>query len=428
MKILLITSLLFVSSFGFALSPQPAESQKDAVVYHNATLHIGNGKVLKNATIAFENGKITQVGYFKMAWKKSDIDLKGQHVYPGFILPITNLGLNEVGAIKATKDDVETGSMNANVRAIVAYNTDSEVTPTLKFNGVLLAQITPKGGLVSGLSSVVQLDAWNWEDALISSDDAVHVNWPSSQKYAFDFSTFTVKLKENKEYAKQIEEIKTLFKDAKASLHKQNGQVNIKLDAVTPVFTGSRAVYIHASSPKSIVESINFFKSMGVKNLVLVSEQAMEPVIGFIKQSGVPVIVESAHTLPDQSDRSVDSGYTIAVKLHQAGILTGLAYNSGMMMKARNLGFAVGTLVAYGLEKNEALKLITSNTAEILGIDAAYGTLEVGKSATLFVSKGDALDMRGNTLTAAYIDGRKLELKGRQQELNQRFLKKYNLK
>lgn len=424
-NIILTLSLLLLTSMVCALPPKPAAKQSKEVVYHNAVVHVGNGEVLKNATIAFYDGKITRVGYFRMKWQPTDIDLKGKHVYPGFILPVTNLGISEIGSIKATRDSNEIGQMNPNVRSIIAYNTDSEITPTLKFNGILLAQPTPQGGLVSGLSSVVQLDAWNWEDAAVLTDDAVHVNWPSAKKASFDFSTFTMKFEKNKQYDKQLSQVKSLFQDAKLGVHRQNDKVNLKLKAVAPVFSGNRQVYIHTNNPKTIIESISYFQEMGIKNIVLVAQQGALPVIGFIKQSGVPVIVSTTHAMPKRDDSSVDAGYTTAIKLHQAGILTALGYRGAM--SGRNLAFTAGTLVNYGLEKEQALQLITSNTAKILGIDKSYGTLETGKSATLIVTQGDALDMRGNKLDAAYIDGRKLNLEGRQQVLEQRFLEKYNL-
>ncbi len=421
----LIMILTLISTISIALSPQPITEMTDAV-YHNATVHIGNGKVMEGATLVIEKGRISRIGYYKMSWQKSDIDLKGKHIYPGFILPVTNIGLNEIGAVKATIDDNEVGQMNPNVRAIVAYNTDSELPPTLKYNGVLLAQTTPQGGLVSGLSSIVQLDAWNWQDAAVVTDDAVHVNWPSIMQAKFDFATFTMKTEKNKKYSQQLNQIKSLFDDAKMSLQKSSNPMNLKLGAVIPVFSGQRKVYIHTDDAKAIIASINYFQEVGVKNIVLVTAQGSEPVIGFIKQSGVAVIVSSTHDLPQRSDSSVDSGYTMANKLHNAGVLVALAYPG--IMSSRNLAFTAGTLVSYGMEKEQALQLITGNTAKILGIDKDYGTLEAGKSATLIITDGDALDMRGNKVLEAYIDGRKINLQGRQQELNQRYLQKYGIK
>jgi imidazolonepropionase-like amidohydrolase len=419
-KILLVTFLSW-SFAALCLPPIPASEKSESMVFHNATIHLGNGKVLENATIAFSEGKITRVGHFRMAWQPTDIDLKGKHVYPGFILANSDIGLNEVGAVKATLDGRETGQMNPNLRSIVAYNTDSEKTPTLKFNGILLAQTTPQGGLVSGMSSVVQLDAWNWEDAAIKLDDGVHVNWPGKMKASFDFSTFTMKVEKNKKYESQVEKIKSLFVDAKNST-----ETNLKLDAVKPVYSGDRKVFIHSNEAKAIIESITFFKELGVNNIVLVSAQSTEPVIDFIKESNVPVIVSTTHAKPQRDDSPIDNGFTTAMKLHKAGILVSLAYPGSM--SARNLAFVAGTVASYGVDKEQAVAMITGNTAQILGIDKDYGTLEVGKSATLIITEGDALDMKGNVLDSAFIDGRKIDLHGRQQELNDRFLKKYELK
>ena len=423
MRISLI--LILISNLAIALPPTPAQPQSKAINFFNATVHIGNGKVLQGATVLTNKGKITAVGFFKIPQREGDVNLTGKHIYPGFILPSTQLGLTEVGAIKATKDDAEVGDLNPNVRSIVAYNTDSEITPTLKFNGILLAQTTPVGGLVSGLSSIVQLDAWNWQDAIVKADDALHVNWPSAMQNRFDETTFKMKIQKNKNYLQQVDSVKSLFKDAKARHIAGTTQANLKLDAVIPVLKGERKLFVHSNNPKSIISSITFFQKLEIKDIVLVTNQGAEPVIDFIKEKNIPVIITGSHNLPNRSDRSVDAGYTTAIKLDKAGILVGLGYSG--VMSSRNLPFSAGTLVSYGMDKEQALSLITANTAKILGIDGNYGTIEKGKSATFFISQGDALDMKGNNLTEAYIDGRKLNLNGRQQQLNTRFSKKYNI-
>jgi imidazolonepropionase-like amidohydrolase len=96
-----------------------------------------------------------------------------------------------------------------------------------------------------------------------------------------------------------------------------------------------------------------------------------------------------------------------------------------MLALARNLPFYAGTAAAYGLSKEEALKLITINPAEILGVGDKTGSLVEGKEATLFVSQGDALDFRTNNLSHAYIQGKKIVLDNKQEALFERFSKKY---
>ncbi|TDR22318.1 amidohydrolase family protein [Marinicella litoralis] len=417
---MITTTLMLCSLSASALTPAPNDSAPVDKVFINANIHVGNGEVLQNAQFAVADGKITRAGYYKIPYTGDEIDLKGAHIYPGFILTNTNLGLTEVDSVKATLDTAETGQINANVRSLVAYNTDSERIPTMRFNGILLAQTTPAGGLVSGNSSVVQLDAWNWEDAAVKVDDALHINWPAEWAKRFDFSTFTMQLKQDEKYAEKVDQIKALFNDAMAS----SGSNNLKLNAVKPVFKGEKKVYIHSNNPKSIIESINYFQSIGVKDLVLVTGQAAEKVIEFIKGSGVSVVLQSVHTLPQLSDDSVDTTYALPVKLVNAGILTAISYPGSM--SSRNLAFTAGNTVSYGNTPEQALSMITLNPAKILGIDQTYGSLEPGKSATFFISEGDALDMRTNVIKSAYIDGREIELNTRQQALYQRYKEKYS--
>jgi imidazolonepropionase-like amidohydrolase len=96
-------------------------------------------------------------------------------------------------------------------------------------------------------------------------------------------------------------------------------------------------------------------------------------------------------------------------------------------MGSRNLPFQAGTAAAYGLSKEDALSSITLNTAKILGIDKTVGSLEVGKDATLFISTGDALDMLGNNVEAAYIDGFPVDLDTHQKASYRKYMKKYGL-
>jgi imidazolonepropionase-like amidohydrolase len=418
MKNIITSTLILCSMAVFALTPAPADKAVEQV-FINANIHLGNGQVLENAQFGIRDGKVVRAGYYKMALDGSEIDLKGKHIYPGFILTSTNLGLTEVDSFKATLDYNETGQLNPNVRSLVAYNTDSERIPVMRFNGVLLAQTTPSGGLVSGTSSVVQLDAWNWEDAAIAADDGLHLNWPAEWAKRFDFSTFSMQLKKDDKYQEKVAAIKALFTDARST----TTDTNIKLNAVKPVFKGDKKVFIHTDNPKSIIESVSYFKSLGIHDPVLVTGQAAGEVIEFLKQHQVAVIINGTHSLPQLSDDSIDARYDLPAKLHAAGILTALTYPGSM--SSRNLAFAAGSVAAYGGSTELALQMITENPAKILGIDDRYGTLEVGKSATFFISQGDALDMRGNQIEAAYIDGREVELHTRQQELYERYKKKY---
>src|SRR5215213_9046290 len=162
-------SILLIGSLGRLCAQEtvlPAPKQTGTTVITGATVHIGNGQVLENASIEMRDGKITQVGTsITPAAGATVVDAKGKHVYPGLILPMSNLGLVEIGSVRATTDVQEIGDMNPDIHSIIAYNTDSKVINTLRANGILIANVVPQGSFVAGQSSVVQLDAWNYEDA-----------------------------------------------------------------------------------------------------------------------------------------------------------------------------------------------------------------------------------------------------------------------
>ena len=176
---------ILIMSFGFIVYSQqtPAPLQKEVFTITGATAHIGNGEIIQNSIITFENGKLVAVAdatTSKIPLRGTIIDASEKHVYPGFIAPNTTLGLVEIDAVRPSRDLDELGQFIPNIRSLIAYNAESRVVESLRPNGVLIAQTTPRGGIISGTSSIVQLDAWNWEDAAIKVDDGIHLNWPES--------------------------------------------------------------------------------------------------------------------------------------------------------------------------------------------------------------------------------------------------------
>jgi len=424
-KILILTLCVSVISFA---QQTPGDKQTTAITIEGATAHLGNGDVIENALIMFENGTLTFVGSAntKIARKGTIIDAKGKHVYPGFIAPNSTLGLVEVDAVRATNDDDEVGAMNPHIRSLIAYNTESKVVESMRPNGVLMAQITPRGGRISGTSSVVQLDAWNWEDAAIKTDDGIHLNWPSTYSRGRWWLGEPNVLKENKNYAKEIEELTNYFAQSKAYNANKTSPKDLPFEALEGLMDGSKKLFVHVDNEKGITDAINFAKAENIKHLVIVGGYEANNVVDLLKLNNIPVLVQRTHSRPNGDDHDYDLPYKLASQLVNAGILVGLE-NAGDMerMNTRNLPFLAGTTVAYGLSKAQALSLITLNTAKILGVDDKVGSLEIGKDATLFISQGDALDMRTNKLDQAFIQGRNISLETHQTELYKRYSEKY---
>ncbi len=405
----------------------PAAKQTQPIVITNAMVHVGNGQVLENATILIDNGKIVAVGSnINYTMNAKVIDAKGKQVYPGFILSNSNLGLVDVNNVRATSDADEIGNWNASVRSIVAYNAESKVINTLRPEGILLANIVPEGDLLSGSSSVVQLDAWNWQDAAYATDNGLHFYMPSllppppgGRRAQGENQPDPVK-----EGLEKVDQFKAFLKEAKAyQKTRLPNETNLKYAAIKGLFDSTKKLFIHASTVKQILVAIDIAKSVSVA-LVIVGGEDSWQIASLLKQNNVGVILNQMHSLPVSDDDAVDQPYKTPAMLQSAGVL--FAINDvDEQTRGRNLAFNAGTAVAYGLTKEQALQAITLNAAKLLGIDAKTGSLEVGKDANLFISDGDALDMRTNLLTHAFIQGREISLESHQTQLFDKYEKKY---
>ena len=429
----IIYSLLFTFLIGNSIVAQqtPADKQTSDYSIEGATAHLGNGKVIENSLLMFSNGKIVFVGSAnkKIARKGTIISAKGKHVYPGFIAANASLGLVEIDAVKASADEDEIGINNPHIRSLIAYNAESKIVESMRPNGVLMAQITPRGGTISGTSSIVQLDAWNWEDASIKTDDAIHMNWPESFTSGRWWLGEDSALKPDKKYSKNISDIKSYFMNAKTYLASKTDKKHLPYAATEGLFNGFQKLFIHVSGQREITDAITISKELGIKNIVIVHGGEADKVADLLVKNNVAVVLERPHRNPNNEDDAYDSTYTIAKTLTDKGILVSIGMEGQMeRMNTRNLPFYAGTFAAHGLDKEVALQLLTGNTAKILGIDDTVGTLEIGKDATLFISEGDALDMRTNILTDVFIQGRKISLETHQTKLWKRYSNKYKTK
>ena len=273
-KNIYILLLVFSISIHTKAQQAPASKQMKSILILNATAHLGNGEIIENSAIGFVDGKITLVAdarLIKLSEGAYDITINasGKHVYPGFIAPNSTLGLVEIDAIKSSDDESEIGNMNPHVRSIIAYNADSKVIETIKPNGILMAQITPRGGRISGTSSIVQLDAWNWKDALIKENDGIHLNFPSSFKRSGSwFEPGTIEA--NKDYIKQIAEVTAFLANAKAYLANSSKERNLIFEATKGLFNGNQTLFIHANEEKQIIDAVQMAKENGIQKIVIV--------------------------------------------------------------------------------------------------------------------------------------------------------------
>ena len=432
-KYTLLYIMLFAAQISLAQeNVYPAKKQEKPVFISNGMVHVGNGTVLNNASVEINDGKIVNVGNgIAPSANAIIIEAKGKHVYPGLILSNSNLGLVEVNSVRASADAVEIGEFNSNIKSLVAYNTDSKVINTLKTNGVVLANVVPQGGIISGLSSVVQLDAWNWEDAAYAKDNGIHLNMPSlfnrPNPYAAFMGNAAPAGDPVKRGLEELEKIKSFFKEAKAYLAQSNHeQTNLKFESIRGLFEKKQKLYVHCDVVREIIAAIDFKKEFDF-DVVLVGASESFQVAELLKSNNIPVILNQMHALPTLADDGVDLPYALPGLLQKAGVLFAINDEDGQH-RGKNLPFNAGTAVAYGLTKEQALSSITLSAAKILGIDDKAGSIEKGKDGNIVISEGDILDMKSSKIGLVMIQGRIVSLDDKHKQLYERYMYKYGLK
>ncbi|MDT7524550.1 MULTISPECIES: amidohydrolase family protein [Idiomarinaceae] len=404
----------------------PGKAQQQPILLQGGTLHTVTNGVQQNTDLLFEDGKITAIGNdLTVPANARVIDVSGRHVYPGLVALDTTLGLIELEAVRATNDMREVGQITPEVSGHVAYNPDSEITPTVRFNGITHAQIVPQGNLIAGRSSLLQTDGWTYEDAAEALDVGVHVNWPRAGLNNAWWERRSAD-EQRKANAEALKKLKRAFTDARAYFEaKKAGQLNgtdVRWEAMLGLFAGSSKLFVHAHDKRQMEQALEFAKEQGF-DLVLVGARDAWRIADQLAAADVTVVYGEPYGLPSRHDEAYDQAYSTPALLAAAGVDFALAYSTGFW-DVRNLAFAAGNAVAYGLDKEQALAAITIKPAEVMGVADKIGSLEVGKQASLIISQGDVMDHLGQKIQHMFIDGAEVDLNNRHRQLYQKYQQK----
>jgi len=337
----------------------------------------------------------------------------------------TAVGLTEISSVAGSVDINETGAVNPNANTAIAVNPDSELIGVTRANGLTHTLSVPGGGLVSGSSALIRLDGWTWEDLAAATPVALHVRWPSFRvsRRSF-FGPPPSEEDQKKEREERLKQIRELFDDARAyakavaagSGPDEGVEVNPGLAAMLPVLDGRLPVIVHADEIRQINSAVEWAEKEGVR-MILAGNGDVWRVADLLRRREIPVILTGVLALPDRRDEAYDTPYTAAAKLYQAGVDFCIASSGGGFGAAmtRNLPYHAAMAAAFGLPKDKALESVTLAPARILGVDAALGSIEVGKSASLILTDGDPLEIR-TRVEQAFIDGRPVDLANNRHE------------
>ena len=425
---------LFLFSLGISNDQIPGEDQKRPIILKGGILHTVSTDIFEGYDILFSKGKIVRIEKNIMASPETDVyDVFGKHIIPGYIAPITRIGLVEIGLVKQTRDFAERGSFNPNVKANVSYNPDSDLIPITRSNGVLVVNSVPAGGRISGQSSVMMLDGWTWEQATLKHPSGLHINWPS-MRINYGANVKKSEKQQKEEIQKSIRDLDHMVRDVRAYFQriKQRSRIagerqksDLRLESMIPFVVEKKKIFIHADEARQIKSAVEWAKKNDLK-IIIVGGSDSWRLTDLLVKNNIPVVIDQVEKIPTRRFEPIHLPYKLPFLLKQAGVqfclntIIGYPHDGNI----RNLPNEAMRAAAYGLSKSEALRSITLSTAEILGVDDMIGSLDIGKDATFFISETPPMEMNPKILMA-FIQGKEVDLNNHQKMLYKKYQEKY---
>ncbi|HEX9563788.1 MAG TPA: amidohydrolase family protein [Gemmatimonadaceae bacterium] len=435
-RLLAAVAICMAASEPLALSAQvrmtvPPQSQ--AIALRGATIHTVTNGVIQNGTILFDAGKIIAVGAnIEIPAGTRIVDVTGKHIYPGLIDAYSTVGISEIGAVDMSNDVNEVGDFNPNVRTDVAVNAESRHIGTSRSQGVLTTLTTPGGGLISGMSSAMALEGWSWEEMSLESAAALNVNWPDPNQRGGGRGGRGGRGGGGGQeggnrptYEERVQQLKNYFAEARAYRDAVAAGEQVRTDArymaMIPALNREIPVVVSANGTSQINDAITWAKQENLKLIIRGGDDAIH-VADRLRAENIPVILTSTMDAPNRAHEGYDAAYSRAAQLHKAGVKFAISGGAGSLYTDR-LPYEAGVAVAFGLPEEEAIKAVTINAAELMGLSDRLGSLEPGKQATLLITTGTPIDTRSDILQA-YIQGRELDMNDIQKHFFQKYMEK----
>ncbi|MCP4900133.1 MAG: amidohydrolase family protein [bacterium] len=394
-----------------------AAAGSDVILISNGNIVPVVGEPIEGGDILIADGKIENIGVGLTAPEGATlIDATGLSVYPGFIDGFSSFGLEEISSIGPTADSREIGKHNPDVRAAWAINPDSVHIAVSRLNGTTSAIVAPSGGTFSGQATLMRMAGWTFEEMAVEASVASLINFPTTPKPTGE-AAITKQEKPKVDIAtKLVERITDYLDDArrywaiKAAVEEDPSlrppPFNAKLEALKPVLDGDQPVILTVEKSKDIELALQFAAEQNL-NVVLRGCAQGFAVADKIKAAGVPVIVDNLYTGPSDYEDGYDAAWTNVAAMAEAGIP--LCFSSGSASTGKDMPYFAARAVAFGMDRDEAIRALTINPARFFGVSDRLGSLEVGKDADLFLTTGDPLQIT-SVVKVMVIDGKRVDL------------------
>ena len=447
--------LLIIGVFSVFVSISPAQNSKQKTrmatskVEKPGPIAIRGGKlltithgVIENGVVVMDGGKITAVGGAGTAIPRNAtvVDATGMTVYPGLIDSETNIGLVEVEADQMSNDLVEpSDEIMPQMHVYDAFHAETQRIPVVRVNGITNAIVAPgTEDSLPGQDIFIQLDGKDRDDMILVRDIAMPMNFSAEQRrrggrgegggISSRFPSTRMGL---------ASQLRQAFLDAQDYEARQKGGAarisessssspgkggndrqkrDLKLEALLPYLHGQKPVVIGAKDGYDVENAMRLAREFNLK-VILNHVTHSQDVLDEIASWKVPVIVGPIYDFP-RGDERYDAVYSLPAELYKRGVK--IAFASYHVENNRNLPYAAGYAVAFGLPYEEALRAVTINPAEMWGVADKLGSLDVGKTANVVIANGDPLDVKTD-VKQVFIEGRKIPMENRQTRLRDEY-------
>ena len=436
---LLAIPLVLAAANSQLAAPQAPKAQSappQVVAIQGGRLLTVSHGTIENGVLVLADGKIAAVGEagkVKIPDGAQIVDAKGMTVYPGLIDPETNFGLTEISADEMTNDLIEkSDEIMPHMHVYDAFHSETELIPVARLNGITNAVVAPAtDDSIPGQDIFIQLYGHDRDQMILGRDVALAMNYGAEQRRrggrgggggpggAYPSTRMGL-----------ITQLRQSFLDAQDYMAKHDAETkkgekpkrDLKMEALIPYLKGERPVVIGVYEGYDVEVIMGLAQEFKLK-VILNHLTAAQDVLDKIASYHVPVIIGSIYDSSKPGER-FDAVYTLPAELAKRGVKIAISSADAggpvSSHSSRNLPYAAGFAVAYGLPYDEALKAITQNVADMFGFGDKLGSLDVGKTANVVIANGDPLDVRTD-VKQVYIQGAPIPMVSRQTRLRDEY-------
>ncbi|HEY7306417.1 MAG TPA: amidohydrolase family protein [Bryobacteraceae bacterium] len=424
------------------LSVTAAGANNNSILIRNVTIHPITAPDFENGAVLVIDGKIAEVGA-RVAAKNGVrvIDAHGMQLYPGLINAATNVGLSEISSLRDSVDLDEVGTFNPDLRAEIAYNPSSEHIEVTRAAGITTVVSLPgsggrgfgrngPGSVITGQGALMHLDGWTWEEAAVKPSAVMDMVFPQIETVPRGYAGFLPGRQRpyhelEKEYRERLKETSEFFEDARRyekakAAAGPDFRSDMQLEAMIPVIDGKLPLFVRAEREQMIKDAVAFAEKEKVK-IIIADPREIGSTGPLLKERNIPVVLGKTFALPMRDDDPYDAAYTLPNEFYKAGVK--ICFGTFDVEFARNVPFEAAQAVAFGLPRQEALKALTINSAEILGAGDRLGSIEKGKTADLILTDGDPMEAK-TSIKQMFIAGREVSMESRHTREYEKWMKR----